>query len=119
MSTIIRRKRMSRTLGPYRTYELLSGEIFYPLQRYTGYGVGNSKRVADYISDEMRSDWEANREELIAFWKSGEHTNDLPWLFVCGDPRTMPWAAKMFDRDDESEPRRERQPETEPRPNVG
>jgi len=28
-----------------------------------------------FINDEMREDWEKNREELIAFWKSGQYTD--------------------------------------------
>jgi hypothetical protein len=54
--------------------------------------------------------WEANREALIAFWRSGKYTTteDLaefglkvrmwPWLFECGSPGTLPWAAKQFDQ---------------------
>jgi hypothetical protein len=38
----------------------------------------------------MRSDWVANRDELMAFWKSCKYTtadlfaDSLPWLFVRG-----------------------------------
>jgi hypothetical protein len=99
MSTVVRKKRQSRReLGAYRRYELLCGEIVYPVQNYDGYGDGEGTNLADFISDEMRADWEANREELIAFWKSGEYTHDLPWLFVCGSRKTLPWAAKQFDK---------------------
>ena len=51
----------------------------------------------------MRSDWEANRDELVKFWRSGAYTaldifpDNKPWLFVCGDPDTLPWAAEEFD----------------------
>ena len=57
----------------------------------------------------MRQDWEANREALLAFWRSGEYTmtdtlaefglnvSMPPWLFVRGSRRTLPWAAKQFD----------------------
>ena len=58
----------------------------------------------------MRQDWEANRDALLAFWRSGKHATDdnlaefglnvrvLPWLNVCGSRGTLPWAAKQFDR---------------------
>ena len=63
----------------------------------------------NYVTDEMRQDWEANREALLAFWRSGKYamTDTLaefglnvrmqPWLFVRGSPSTLPWAAKQFD----------------------
>ena len=51
----------------------------------------------DFISDEMRQDWREHRTELIKFWRSGEYTMEKPWLFVCGDPDTLPWAAEQFD----------------------
>ena len=84
-------------LGPYKRHELLTGKIFYPDCGYSGYGDGKSINVGDYISDEMRADWQEQRDELIAFWKSGEYTTGKPWLFVCGDPDTVPWAAEQFD----------------------
>ena len=55
------------------------------------------------LSDEIRSDWAEHREELIAFWKSGQYTapdvfaDAKPWLFVRGEPDTLPWAAEQFD----------------------
>jgi hypothetical protein len=104
MSTIVRRKRMSRTeLGPYKRHELLFGEIIYPALGYTGYGDGTGKDLTAFISDEMRADWEGHRDELMAFWRSGQYTtaevfpDSLPWLFDCGDGG-LPWAAKQFDR---------------------
>jgi hypothetical protein len=44
----------------------------------------------------------SNREELVAFWRSGKTTADvlpdsLPWLFVRGSADTLPWAARQFD----------------------
>ena len=90
-------------LGPYKRHELLTGKIFYPMRGYTGYGDGKSTNVADFIGDEMRADWQEHRDELIAFWKSGEYTapdifpDSRPWLFVCGSPDTLPWAAEQFD----------------------
>jgi hypothetical protein len=47
----------------------------------------------------MRSDWVANRDELMAFWKSCKYTtadlfaDSLPWLFVRGYAGRLPWAA--------------------------
>lgn len=98
MSTITRRRRASRiNLDPYRRYELLTGEIRYPPpQYYTGYGNGTGTDLAAFISDEMREDWKNHRDELIAFWQSGEFTDGLPWLFACGGPGELPWAAKQF-----------------------
>lgn len=90
-------------IGPYRRQELLIGFIRYPMLGYTGYGDGVGTNVADFISDEMRADWANNREELMAFWNSGEFTtpdvfpDSLPWLFVCGSADTLPWAANHLD----------------------
>jgi hypothetical protein len=68
MSTIVRRKRASRVqLGPYRRHELLTGRIQYPVQGYTGYGDGVGTDLSAFIGNEMRSDWAANRDELVAF----------------------------------------------------
>ena len=54
-----------------------------------------------FLSDDMRNDWAANREELVAFWKSGVYTtvfpDSLPWLFVRGSADTLPWAARHLD----------------------
>ena len=98
-----------RGLTGYKVYELLTGEIDYPsMGHYDGYGdpVADHRQAsltADYISDAMREDWEANRDALMACWRSGKITRDLsefginvcmkPWLFVCGSRRTLPWAA--------------------------
>ncbi len=50
----------------------------------------------------MRADWEANREELMAFWRSGKREADvfpdaLQWLYVGGSADTLPWAAVHLD----------------------
>ena len=99
-------------LTAYKLVELLTGEIMYPMSGYDGYGTGpegGDDLAENYISDVMRQDWEANREALLAFWRSGEYTmTDTlaefglnvcmhPWLFVRGSRRTLPWAAKQFD----------------------
>lgn len=102
MPTIVRRKRTSRSeLGPYRRHELLFGKIMYPVQGYTGYGDGVGKDLSAFINDDMRADWESNRDELLAFWSSGKYTtvfdDALPWLFYRDLPDTLPWAAKVFD----------------------
>ena len=101
-----------RGLTAYKLVELLTGKISYPMRGYDGYGAGpagGDDLAENYISDVMRQDWEANREALLAFWRSGEYTMtdtlaefglDVrmhPWLFVRGSRRTLPWAAKQFD----------------------
>ena len=103
-----------RGLTAYKVVELLTGRVSYPLRGYDGYGdmlrdQGQDSLTENYITDAMRQDWEANREALLAFWRSGKHTMtdtlaefglDVrvpPWLFVRGSPRTLPWAAKQFD----------------------
>jgi|SRR5258705_11994908 hypothetical protein len=101
MSTVIRRKRTSRlSIGPYRRHELLTGRIQYPVQGYTGYGNGVGTDLMAFISDGMRTDWAANRDELMEFWRSGESDNfadSLPWLFVRGGDGSLPWAARHLD----------------------
>jgi hypothetical protein len=103
VSTIVRRKHVMRTLGPFRRHELLTGRIKYPVQGYTGYGDGSSVEVADFVCDEMRRDWADNREELMAFWRSGQYTtpetfeDSLPWLFTRRSGNTLPWAAANLD----------------------
>ncbi len=104
MSTIVRRKRTSRSaIGPYKCHELLTGEIKYAAPGYyTGYGDGVGKDLSAFVDDEMRQDWEANREELLAFWRSGKYSigafpDSVPHLFYRGSRRTLPWAAKKFD----------------------
>jgi hypothetical protein len=103
-------------LTGYKVYELLTGDIQYPVQgRYEGYGHtrsgGGNDFAENYISDGMRADWEANRDALMAFWRSGKYTKDealaefgihvsmMPWFWVCGSRRTKPWAARQFDKD--------------------
>ena len=73
MTTVVRRKRASRlSIGPYRRNELLTGRIQYPVQGYSGYGDGAGTDLTALISDEMRSDREANRKALTEFWLSGK-----------------------------------------------
>ena len=103
-----------RGLTAYKVHELLTGKIMYPMAYYDGYGDGVSGGSDDlaenHISDAMRQDWVANREALLAFWRSGRYTTTdelaefglkvrcAPWLFVHGSPGTLPWAAKQFDK---------------------
>jgi hypothetical protein len=60
--------------------------------------------VADFISEDMRLDWEANRDMLLAWWASGKREGHFPppvtppWLNAHGDPDTLPWAARQFER---------------------
>jgi hypothetical protein len=106
MSTIFRRKRASRlNLDPYRRSELLYGEIRYPLpSHYTGYGDMHGLDLRAFITPEMKADWAANRDGLIAFWKSGRTIIEafpedcLPWLpYAAGRPGTVPWACVHLD----------------------
>ena len=66
--------------------------------------------TAKYITDEMRQDWEENREGLTAFWRSEEIPTTetlaeygikvsryVPWLKTFGDRDSLPWAATEFD----------------------
>jgi hypothetical protein len=102
MTTVIRRRRASRlSIGPYRRHELLTGRIQYPVQGYTGYGDGIGTDLTAFIGDQMRADWEANRDELLAFWRSGKTEADvfpdaLPWLHG-GGADALPWAARHLD----------------------
>jgi len=105
-----------RGLTAYKVHELLTGEIDYPVlpRYYDGYGNPalldqRSNSTANYITDAMRQDWEANREVLMKFWRSGKYTttdnfaqfglnvSSKPWLFVSDSRPTLPWAAKQFD----------------------
>jgi hypothetical protein len=99
MPIIVRRTHASRRqLSPYKRYELLTGYIDYPLKGYDGYGDGQRTSVAGFISDEMKADWQANRDELLAQWRADEVKLEKPWLMVISDgPDTLPWAARMFD----------------------
>ena len=100
MTTIIRRKRTSRSsIGPYRRHELLTGRIVYPVEGYSGYGDGVGTDLTAFITDQMRADWEANREDLMAIWQSDKTETDvfpdaLPWLYGGGSTDTLPWAER-------------------------
>jgi hypothetical protein len=67
------------------------------------YGDGVGTDLTVFISDEMKADWKTHREELFAFWTSGEYSkpdifpNTKPWLYCCGSADTLPWAARHFD----------------------
>jgi hypothetical protein len=62
---------------------------------------GESTHIADFVTHEMRQDWLANRDRLLAFWKSGEliskfFPDSKPWLLDRGDPDSLPWAEQVF-----------------------
>jgi hypothetical protein len=80
----------------YCLSELLTGKIMYPVIRYDGYGDGVGIDLRDFISHRMRDDWAYHREELLAWWISGEWSSKLPnrkpWLWYGGAPGTRPWA---------------------------
>jgi hypothetical protein len=102
MSTIMRRRRESRTLNPWKRHELLTGEVKLA-PSYDGYTDGHSTDLEAFISDDMRRDWADNRAELMVFWRSGQYTtpnvfpNSLPWLFARGRPDRLPWACEHLD----------------------
>jgi hypothetical protein len=99
---IVRRKHAShRQLSSYRRRELLTGTIAYAVHGYDGYGDGRGTNLRDFISDEMRADWKAHRDELMAFWATGEamtkhFDNNKPWRCACGRPDAKPWAARTL-----------------------
>jgi hypothetical protein len=72
-----------------------------PRTRLQRYGDGKSTHIADFVTHEMRQDWLANRDRLLAFWKSGEPISKFfpdskPWLLDRGDPESVPWAEQVF-----------------------
>ena len=67
---VIRSRGWRPNLSPYQTYELLTGDIVYPMKWYTGYGDGHGKDLTAFISDVMRHDWQVHRDWLLAFWIS-------------------------------------------------
>jgi hypothetical protein len=88
-------------IGPYKRHELLTGKIYYPALGYSGYGDSKSTQISDFVTHEMRLDWFANRDRLLAFWKSGEPISKFfpdskPWLLDRGDPDSLPWAEQVF-----------------------
>ena len=99
MSTILRRKRTSRlSLSAYRRHELLTGRIVYPVQGYDGYGDGRSTNVADYISDEMKADWLANRTGCLNFGNRACRMQKLSRTIAFLGPKDrLPWAAQFLD----------------------
>ena len=90
-----------RGLTAYKLVELLAGEIMYPLRGYDGYGdalrdQGRDSFTENYISDSMRQDWEANREALLAFWRSGKSA--MTDTLAEGLEGASATAGKQFDR---------------------
>jgi hypothetical protein len=77
-----------------KRHELLTGKIYYPALGYSGYGDGKSTHIAEFVNQEMRVDWLANRDKLLEFWKSGEliskfFPDSKPWLLDRGDPNSL------------------------------
>ncbi len=94
--------------------ELLAGVCYYPAARsyYTGYGDFKNTDAAAFITNQMKADWLANRDELLKFWESGECSvgffeNCKPWHFIYGSPNTLPWAAYQFDDECDVQPVRQ------------
>jgi hypothetical protein len=108
MPTNIRRRRRDarRRLTSYRAHELLNGRCEYPVMSYySGYGDGVGTNVADFISEEMKLDWLANRQTLIEVWQSGElfPYDVFAWelfLYVEHDGiNELPWCERQFGAD--------------------
>jgi hypothetical protein len=79
--------------------------------------MGTARDLCDFISDQMRADWEANRDKLMAKW-NGEKTEQelwpgerhLPWLFFSPRPGSRPWGAEIFDPPAKKNRRRGKRP---------
>jgi hypothetical protein len=90
----------NRPLPPPR---IAQGSYRVPVEGYSGYGDGVGTDLTEFITDQMRTDWEANREELMAFWRSGKTETDvfpdaLPWLYGGGSTDPLPWAERHLGR---------------------
>jgi hypothetical protein len=60
---------------------------------YSGSGDGVDTDLTAFISDEMRADWEANCEELMACWRSDKTEADVLPDVLGGSADMLPWAA--------------------------
>jgi hypothetical protein len=97
-----RRPNQRRELSGEKAAELLSGRIDRSLVDYSGYG-GDAKsdNVADFVTEEMKADWLANRKLLLRVWQSGalyphDVWPDWPlWLSVSHDD-PLPWCERVF-----------------------
>ena len=109
------RKRTRRSRAGFtgcKAYELLTGKIATALVAYSGYAhsgatVGQIEDV-EFDRDAAEYDWEEYGEALTKFWKSGDYTmretlaphgidvKVAPWLWECGGPGKLPWAAKFL-----------------------
>ena len=75
-------ERTSQQLSACKLHELIIGTIHYSDGDdgcYAGYGNGFGTNLVDFISDEMRADWEENREMLLQLWAEGATETPLPW----------------------------------------
>jgi hypothetical protein len=91
-------------LDDYKRYQLIQGPDALLLA-----GMGYLRRVGSFnmmseqdqaeVMTEMKADWEANRDELMAWWNAGKNCEPFspkPWIFpMYGTPDTLPWAAGL------------------------
>jgi hypothetical protein len=101
---------VGRPLTPEKVFELLYGEDAYCLpEYYRGYGDARSGDLdmTHFISEEMRADWFANRDKLMMLWNGEATEKELfghyrrPWLISPRENSGRPWAAQVFDDDDD------------------
>ena len=71
----------------------------------------NSLKAPSHLRPDTQAWWQSVAGGLLAFWRSGKYTTTdtlaefglnvriPPWIFVRGSRNTLPWAAKVFDRD--------------------
>ncbi len=79
-----------RCLDPYKIQQLMSGPR-EPVLSGEGY--------QGHATDEMRRDWEENRDRLLRWWVFNEDEPPMKlWTFVgTPNPKTRPWAWWQFD----------------------
>jgi hypothetical protein len=87
--------------GPGSACPHAAVDVVFCTLGYSGYGDGKSTYIADFVTHEMRLDWFANRDRLLAFRKSGEPISKLfpdskPWLLDRGDPDSQPRTEQVF-----------------------
>jgi len=87
------------SLGPYKRHELLAGRNRISSHGYRCYGDGSSTKRGGLHRYEMRR-LGPQREELIAFWESGQSPTIFPT--VChgftriGLQAVLPWARGIW-----------------------
>lgn len=108
MATRRKRTKARRKLNAYKVYELLTGEVAGGVPPYyQGYGDPVSGDLEP--TEDMRRDWEQNRDALMRFWNSGEYSTteayeraglDIraqPGLFIRGSDDVKPWAWRQVE----------------------